>query len=331
MGQLLNAPEGRPGYVPPERRTDRRQGDFGKRIDTTTAEGQAEAQKRYAQRNAPKAGAPLTSPAIRGETETKPAEPYKGKGGVNVRGMGRLATIGTAVFAAINASKAGAEELYEGGSVSEAANAFGDAFIAEAPGVAKDLATFTAADIFATRAVPALAESTARQVGNTIATRTAQGTAGREIANAILRQTGKGVVRAGTAAVGTAAMAALVAPGVVEAARTGARYAMLPLENQAATAHAEQHKAGAERAYGTVERATATRKGWNPDTGKPYSTDELYKMADEISGASAKWNSPEAQEKRAKEEAKTKRRRAIESRLGEYYDKYVEFTNKFLP
>jgi hypothetical protein len=331
MGQLLNAPEGRPGHVPPEGRTDRRQGEFGKRIDTTTAEGQAEAQKRYAQRNAPKAGAPLTSPAIRGETETKPAEPYKGKGGVNIRGMGRLATIGTAVFAAINASKAGAEELYEGGSVSEAADAFGDAFIAEAPGVAKDLATFTAADIFATRAVPALAESTARQVGNTIATRTAQGTAGREIANAILRQTGKGVVRAGTAAVGTAAVAGVVAPGVVEAARTGARYATLPLENRAATAHAEQHKAGAERAYGTPERATATRKGWNPDTGKPYSTDELYKMADEISGASAEWNSPEAQEKRAKEEAKTKRRKAIEGTMSKYYNKYADFVHDLLP
>jgi hypothetical protein len=288
---LLQAPEGRPGHVPPEGRTDRRQGEFGKRIDTRTQEGWEKMHERAQARQGPRAPE-ITSPAVRGSEAKTPAEPYKGAGGVRIRAAGRAGAIGTAIFAALQAGEAGARELYEGAGLGEAGKEAAKAFKGAAPGVVQDLAEFTAADLAVTKVIPELASRTARSVGDAIARRTAQGTAGRQIANAILRNTGSALtpskgVHGVTKMVGRAGLAGVILPSNIEAARTAAQYTQLPRQNREALAHAAQHKEGAERKYGTVERATRTRKGLDPDTGKRISIEEAGAFAEDILAESA--------------------------------------------
>jgi hypothetical protein len=203
-------------------------------------------------------------------------------------GAGRSAAIATAIFAAVGATKAGAEELYGGEAAGEAAKAAAKELASSSPGVALDLATFTAADVAATKALPSMAEGLARKLGNAIARRTAQGTAGRAIANAILKSAGNPVipklatVRGVAGLAGKAGIVGWIAPSNIEAAKTAGQYANIPRQNRQAVEDAESNKKNMERLYGTVERATRTRKGLDPDTGKRISLDDAGAFAEDM-------------------------------------------------
>jgi hypothetical protein len=188
----------------------------------------------------------------------------------------------------MGAAKAGAEELYGGEGGNAAAKAAAKELASASPGVALDLATFTAADVAATRALPAMAEGLARKLGDAIARRTAQGTAGRTIANAILKSAGLptitklATVRGVAATVGKGGIAGWIAPSNIEAAKTAAEYSQIPRQNRQAVEDAESNKKNMERLYGTVERATRTRKGLDPDTGKRISLDDAGAFAEDM-------------------------------------------------
>jgi hypothetical protein len=203
-------------------------------------------------------------------------------------GAGRSAAIATLIFSAIGAGDAAAKELYGGEGAGTAAKAAAKELAGSSLGVAKDLATFTAADVAATKALPSMAEGLTRKLGNAIARRTAQGSTGRAIANAILKSAGNPVitklatVRGVAATVGKAGIVGWIAPETVEAAKTAAEYSQIPRQNRQAVEDAESNKKNMERLYGTVERATRTRKGLDPDTGKRISLDDAGAFAEDM-------------------------------------------------
>jgi len=249
FGRLLNAPPGRPGYVAPSTPDSRRPSQFEnppwpENPNMTEAEKEQRAKEtfnRYQQRqevSGPKTPE-VTSPSVRGSEAKVEAKPYKGPGGITVRGAVRGGAIATAIFAALNAAEAGAKELGKGPKA--AAKAAGTTFYREAPEVAKGLAQFTGIDLMATKVAPAVVAGAAKGFGASAAR--------------------AGLIRGATSVAGKLGIAGLIGVHAIPYAIRNAKELATQIgEGYLAKHEAASEKKGQEAKYGTVEAATATRK-----------------------------------------------------------------------